>query len=70
MNNIVNGFRMNQEMINFIKDCEICGCIALGIYAVHDLCVRAIEKGYAFNIKFDTKGMIDFSVTPSTVTVE
>ena len=74
MNNIMTaktGFIRSKETMSLIKNGGKYGCIALGIYALYDLCVRAMEKGYAFNVNVDLEGKkVHFNCTPSTVTVE
>ena len=74
MNNIMTnktGFIMNKEAMALLKNGGKYGCVALGIYALYDLCVRAMEKGYAFNVNFDPEdGKVDFNFTPPTVTAE
>lgn len=72
MSNIMTskiGFRMNKETLSLIKNGGKYGCVALGIVALYDLCVRAMEKGYAFNINFDPEGKVGINFTPSKSTV-
>lgn len=73
MNNIMTaktGFIRSKEAMSFIKNGGKYGCIALGIYGLYDLCVRAMEKDYAFNVDVDLEGKVHFNFKPSTVTVE
>ena len=62
------GFRMSKEMVSLIKNGGKYGCVALGIITLYDLCVRAMEKGYAFNINFDPEGKVGINFTPSKST--
>lgn len=59
------GLIISKEGMNSIKKGGRYGCIALGIYALHDLCIRAMEKDYAFNCNLDPKGSISFNFTPN-----
>lgn len=73
MSNIMaakTGFIRSKEALSLIKNGGKYGCIALGIYVLHDLCARAMEKDYTFNVDFDPEGKVHFNFTPSTVTVE
>lgn len=57
MSNIMTskiGFRMNKETLSLIKNGGKYGCVALGIVALYDLCVRAMEKGCTSQQKLDT----------------
>lgn len=56
--------KMNKEAM---KNGGKYGCAVLGLYLLHDLCVRAMDKNFAFKVSLDPKGKIDFSVTPPTV---
>lgn len=70
MNNIMTtntDLFIRKEAINLFKDGGKYACIALGIYVVYDLCVKGMEKGYAFNVDFDPEGKVDIKFTPSTV---
>ena len=72
MSNIMTskiGFRMNKETLSLIKNGGKYGCVALGIVALYDLCVRAMEKRYAFSINFDPEGKVGINFTPSKSTV-
>ena len=71
MSNIMTskiGFRMNKETLSLIKNGGKYGCVALGIVALYDLCVRAMEKGYAFSINFDPEGKVGINFTQSKST--
>lgn len=73
MNNIMaskTNFIISNEAISLIKNGGKYGCIALGMYALYDLCVKAMEKGYAFKVNFNSEGKVHFSFTPNTVTEE
>lgn len=63
------GFNMSKEVESPIKNGGKYGCVALGIVALYDLCVKAIEKGYAFNINFDPEGKVSINFTPLKSTV-
>ena len=73
MNNIMRaktGVIMNKDVMSFIKNGGKYGCIILGIYALHDLCVRAMEKGYTFDVNIDPNGKVNFNFKTSTVTIK
>ena len=70
MNNIMvtkTNFIMSKEFMSLIKNGGKYGCIMFGIYALHDLFIGAMEKGYAFNATFNSEGKVGFNFTPSIV---
>lgn len=64
---VKNELALSKETVNLIIKGGKYGCFALGIYALYDLCVKAMENGYAFNINYDSEGKISIQFTPPTV---
>lgn len=54
MNNVIKtttAMNFSKEAYSLVKKGGKYGCIALGIWALHDLCEKAMDKGYAFNVR-------------------
>ena len=60
----------SKEAYSLVKKGGKYGCIALGIWALHDLCEKAMDKGYAFNVDLSQEGKVNFNFTPPVSTVE
>lgn len=73
MNNVIKtttAMNFSKEAYSLVKKGGKYGCIALGIWALHDLCEKAMDKGYAFNVDLCQEGKVNFNFTPPVSTVE
>lgn len=73
MNNVIQtttAMNFSKEAYSLVKKGGKYGCIALGIWALHDLCEKAMDKGYAFNVDLSQEGKVNFNFTPPVSTVE
>ena len=69
MNNLIKttaAMNISKEAYSLFKKGGKYGCIALGIWALYDLCVKGMDKGYAFNVGLDQEGKVTFNFTPAS----
>lgn len=67
MNNIMTtntSFAISEEAMSFLENGGKYVCIVFGICTLYNLCVGAMEKGYAFNVNLDPEGKVGFNFTP------
>ena len=73
MNNIIKttaAMGISKEVYDLVKKGGKYGCVALAIYALYDLCVKAMDQHYAFNVSLDQEGKVSFKFSPPVTTVE
>ena len=73
MNNIIKtttAAGISKEVYGLVKKGGKYGCIALGICVLYDLCVKAMDQHYAFNVSLDQEGKVSFKFSPPVTTVE
>lgn len=73
MNNVIKtatAMNFSKEAYGLVKKGGKYGCIALGIWALYDLCVKAMDKGYAFNVDLSQEEKVSFNFAPPDSKVE
>lgn len=63
MNNITVG----EQLVSFVTKNGKYGCCVLAILAAHDLCVKAMDKGFGCDVTV-TKDRLKLSIVPSIAT--
>jgi len=67
MNTIMsNNTTVGKQLVSFATKNGKYGCYIFAIWAIHDLCEKALDKGFGCDVTF-AKDSIKFSITPSIV---